>query len=86
MSQQHMIEGENLSVACLATPGNPRPTTVYWTKEEDPEFRQNGSILQLNSIQRNSSGTFKCTAENLYYDEERGIHSQSLVVNVQCKV
>lgn len=47
MSQQHMIEGENFSVACLATTGNPRPTTVYWTKEEDQEFRQNGSILQL---------------------------------------
>lgn len=81
-----MIEGGNLSVACLATPGNPRSTTVYWTKEDDPEFRQNGSILQLYTIQRNSSGTFKCTAENLYNDKERGIHSRSLVVNVQCKV
>ncbi|XP_065933058.1 kin of IRRE-like protein 3 isoform X2 [Magallana gigas] len=83
LSRQDMIEGGNLSVDCLATPGNPSSTTFYWTKEDDPEFRQKGSIIQLYTIQRNSSGTFRCTAENLYYDEERGIHSQSMVVNVQ---
>lgn len=81
-----MIEGGNISVDCLATPGNPSSTTFYWTKEDDPEFRQNGSIIQLYTIQRNSSGTFECTAENLYYDEEKGIHSRTMVINVQCKV
>lgn len=36
--------------------------------------------------QRNSSGTYKCTAENSYHNGERGTHSQSFAVNVQCKV
>ncbi|XP_052691152.1 kin of IRRE-like protein 1 [Crassostrea angulata] len=83
LSRQDMIEGGNLSVDCLATPGNPSSTTFYWTKEDDPEFRQNGSIIQLYTIQRNSSGTFKCTAENVYYDEEKGIHRRTMVINVQ---
>lgn len=84
--QQDIIEGRNLSVTCQATPGNPNFTTFYWTKVDNPGFSQKGSILQILNIQRNSSGTYTCTAENSYNNGEWGTHSQPLDVNVQCKV
>lgn len=85
LSNQNILEGGDLSVNCIATPGNPSSTTFYWTKLEDPGFRQNGSILQLYNIQRTSSDTYKCTAENIFKNGEKGTHSQSLVASVQCK-
>lgn len=48
-------------------------------------FRQNGSTLQLTKIERNSSGTYRCTAENTYSIGNRGTHSQDMVVNVLCR-
>nr|XP_034303739.1 titin-like isoform X4 [Crassostrea gigas] len=83
MRQQNKIEGRDLSVTCRATPGNPNSTTFYWTKVDNPGFRQNGSTLQLPNIQRTSSGTYRCTAENNYSNGERGTDSQAMVVNVQ---
>ncbi|XP_052712702.1 uncharacterized protein LOC128186825 isoform X4 [Crassostrea angulata] len=83
LSQQDIIEGRNLSVTCQATPGNPNSTTFYWTKVDNPGFSQKGSILQILNIQRNSSGTYTCTAENSYNNGEWGTHSQPLDVNVQ---
>lgn len=82
LSNQNIIEGRNLSVTCTATPGNPSSTVLYWTKVDNPGFRQNGAILQLYTIQRSNSGTYRCTAENNYYNGERGTHSQTMVVNV----
>lgn len=78
-------EGDNLSVSCDATPGNPKSMTVYWTKVDDPGFRQNGIFLQLPYIHRNSSGTYKCTAENRYNNKENGTDNQTMLVNVLCK-
>lgn len=66
------------------TPGNPRSTTVYWTKVENSGFRQNGHTLHVPNIQRTSSGTYRCTAENNYSNGEKGTHNQSMVVNVFC--
>lgn len=86
LSQQDIIEGRNLSVTCHATPGNPSSTTFYWTKVNNPGFRENGAILQLPNIQRNSSGTYRCTAENNYSNAERGTDNQSMVINVLCKL
>lgn len=86
MYHQDIIEGSDLSVTSQATPGKANSTTFYWTKVDNPGFRQNGSTLQLHNIQRNSSGTYKCTAENSYNNGGKGTHTQSFVVNVQCKV
>lgn len=85
LSQQDIIEGGALSVTCHVTPGNPSSTTVYWTKEDNQGFRQNGATLQLPYIQRNSSVTYRCTAENMYSNGENGSDSQSMVVNVLCQ-
>lgn len=83
--QQNTIERDDLSVTCNYTHGNPISTTLSWTKTDDPEFKHNEIILQLPKIERNSSGTYICTAENTYSNGEKGTDSQSLVVNVQCK-
>lgn len=85
LSQQYQIEGRNLTVTCLATPGNPSPVTFYWTKEDNPGFRQNASILQLYNIQRNSSGSYRCTAETYYGNGQKGSTSQSMIVSVLCE-
>lgn len=85
LSKQDIIEGGALSVTCHVTPGNPSYTTVYWTKVENSRFRQNGATLRLLNMQRNSSGTYRCTAENNYSSGEKGTASQSVVVNVLCQ-
>lgn len=84
LSNQDIIEGGDLSVNCTATPGNPGSTSFYWTKIDNPRIRQNGSTLQLYKIQRNNTGTYRCTAENTYYNQESGTHNQTMVINVLC--
>lgn len=86
LSQQDIIEGRDISVTCTATPGNPSSTTFYWTKVDNSGFRQNGATLQLPDIQRTSSGTYRCTAENNYSNGEKGTDSQSMFINVLCKI
>lgn len=85
LSQQDILEGSTLSIPCEVTPGNPNSTTFYWTKIESQGFRENGSTLQLPSIQKNSSGVYICTAENKYNSTEKGSHKQPMIVNVLCK-
>ncbi|XP_065933049.1 neural cell adhesion molecule 1-A isoform X3 [Magallana gigas] len=80
--QQDIIEGRDLSVNCTATPGNPSSTAFYWTKVDNSGFRQNGPTLQLLNIQRNSSRTYICIAENMYSNGNKGTDNQSMVVNV----
>lgn len=86
LSQQDIKEGSQLIVNCTVTPGNPSSTTFYWTKVDNSGFRQNGSTLQFYNIQRNSSGTYRCTAENNYNNGVKGTHSQALEVNVLCEI
>lgn len=85
LSQQDIIEGSQLSITCQATPGDPSFSTFYWTKADNPGFRQNRSTLQLPNIQRNSSGIYRCTAENNYHNGEKGSDSRTMVVNVLCR-
>uniref|UniRef100_K1S1L6 Hemicentin-1 n=1 Tax=Magallana gigas TaxID=29159 RepID=K1S1L6_MAGGI len=82
LSQQNIVERGHLSFTCKAIPGNPSSTTVYWTKVDNSGFRQNGATLELYNIQRNSYGTYRCTAENNYSNGEKGTVSQPMVVNV----
>lgn len=86
LSRQDIIEGRDFSVTCQAILGNPSSTTFYWTKVDNPGFRQIGSTLQLYNIQRTSYGTYRCTAENIYSNGEKGSGSQSLAINVICKL
>ncbi|XP_078331732.1 cell adhesion molecule Dscam2-like isoform X2 [Crassostrea virginica] len=85
LTQKDSIEGQDLLIICRATPGNPITTMFWWIKVNDPVFRQNGSILEFISIQRNRSGTYKCIAENTYSSGWKGTDSQEMVVNVLYK-
>ena len=85
LTQKEVIEAHNLFIICGANPGNPNLTIFAWTKV-DSGFKQNGSTLQLPNIQRNSSGTYQCTAENTYSSGAKGTNSQTMVVNVLCRV
>lgn len=67
--QQNIIEGRNLTVTCDVIPGNPIHTILFWTKESNP-FRQERATLLFPKIQRNSSGEYKCIAENIYRDRK----------------
>lgn len=84
LSQQNIFEGRNLSVTCQAIPGNPNSTTFFWIKVDNTRLRQNGQTLHIPNIQRTSSGTYRCTVENMYINGTKGTDSQSMVVNVQC--
>lgn len=84
LSQRDVIEERNISITCTATPGNPSFTTFWWTKVDNPGFIENGATIQLSNIQRNNSGTYRCTAENIYSNGKKGTDSQLTVVNVQC--
>ena len=81
LAQKDIIEAQNLFIICGANPGNPNLTIFVWTKV-DSGFRQNGSTLQLPNIQRTSSGTYRCTAENTYSNGEKGTNSQNMVIDV----
>lgn len=85
LSQRDVIEERNISITCTATPGNPSFMTFWWTKVDNPGFIENGATIQLSNIQRNSSGTYRCTAENNYSNGKKGTDSQLTVVNVQCR-
>lgn len=52
--------------------------------EDNPGFRQNETTLQLYYTQRTSSGTYRCTTENIYINGEKGTGIQTMVVNVLC--
>ena len=84
LAQKDIIEAQNLFIICGANPGNPYLTIFAWTNV-DSGFKQNGSTLQLPNIQRNSSGTYQCTAENKYSNGAKGANSQTMVVNVLCR-
>ena len=84
-TQQQIIEGEDLLVTCNATQGNPNSTAIFWSKSNDPGFRQTGTTLRLLNIHRNNSGTYKCTAENTYSNGEKGTTSQNMVIVVLCR-
>ena len=86
LPKQDINETSDFSIVCNATPGNPNKTTFYWTRQNDPVFKRNGSILHIPNIQRNSSGTYSCTAKNSYNNTEMGIDTKNLIVNVLCEL
>lgn len=85
LSHQIIIERRDLSISCQTTPGHPSSNTVYWTKVDNSGFRQDGTTLQIPNINRTSTGTYRCTAENIYSNGEKGTDSQSMLVNVLCR-
>lgn len=85
LPKRYIKEGKELIVKCQAKLGNPNITTFFWTKVDEPDFKQNRTTLQLPNIERSRSGIYICTAENNYSNGEKGSDSQLMDVIVLCK-
>lgn len=85
LTQQNITEGNTLTVGCKVMEGNPNTSKVFWTRVGDSTFHENSATLQLFKIQRNSSGFYKCTAENMFNGGKKGKHSRIMFINVLCE-
>ncbi|XP_076110544.1 limbic system-associated membrane protein-like [Mytilus galloprovincialis] len=64
ISNQHDItEGNNLIVSPIVD-ANPVSKLVWWTKQNDANFRYDGSVLRINNINKNASGNYSCYVMN----------------------
>ncbi|XP_076109165.1 limbic system-associated membrane protein-like [Mytilus galloprovincialis] len=64
ISNQHDItEGNNLIVSPIVD-SNPVYKLVWWTKQNNADFRYDGFVLRLISINRTSSGNYTCYVMN----------------------
>ncbi|XP_011433315.3 serine-rich adhesin for platelets isoform X2 [Magallana gigas] len=79
---QKTVEGQNLSITCSYSPGNPITTSLYWTKTNSV-FRYNGQLLQIPNIGRKDSGTYVCHAENTYSSGKKGTANATIEIDVQ---
>lgn len=57
-------EGGTVSIKCNVT-ANPEPVSIEWTKEDKPDYRQSGAVLNLPRVTSESAGTFICKATNV---------------------
>ncbi|XP_062617806.1 uncharacterized protein LOC134279425, partial [Saccostrea cucullata] len=76
------IEGTDFNKKCLYNVGKPPETNVYWTRQGS-SFRHEGDVLSLTKIQRSSSGTYTCTAQNQYSSGNKGQSKQSMTIDVE---
>lgn len=86
LTQQNIIEGINFSVTCNITVGNPRSTQITWISVDKPGFERNGTTLSFPRVHKTNSGNYTCKAENDYGKKGKGTHSQSMFLNVLCKL
>ena len=42
----------------------PAPTSVVWSRSEEPEFRQLGRFLTLKNVTHDEAGLYTCTVTN----------------------
>ncbi|XP_031568091.1 hemicentin-1-like [Actinia tenebrosa] len=69
---QVVTESSSATIFCNAT-GNPEPN-ITWTKDEDRSLiLPKGKTLMLSKINRNCTGTYRCTAENGVIKTAQGI-------------
>ncbi|XP_052720825.1 uncharacterized protein LOC128192289 [Crassostrea angulata] len=76
------VEGQNFSIKCSYSAGNPITTSLYWTKTNSV-FRYNGQLLRIPNIQRKDSGTYTCFAENTYSSGKKGKANATIEIDVQ---
>ena len=76
-------EGSNLQLLCEAT-GKPLPN-ITWTRvledDSNSEVLHQGPTLDFPNMNRNASGTYRCTADNRFGNPV----SHEVKVNVTCK-
>jgi echinoid protein len=59
--EREAVTNDVLNVKCNIA-SNPKPHTVIWQKEDDPYFKQVGTVLVLNQIRAEDSGNYMCIA------------------------
>ncbi|CAC5384794.1 unnamed protein product [Mytilus coruscus] len=62
-NQYDITEGNNLVVSPIVD-ANPASKLVWWTKQNDENFRYDGFVLRINNIDRKSSGNYSCYVMN----------------------
>ena len=77
-------EGENVTLSCTSTGGNP-PAKLTWTKdgEKISEAKERENKLFLKNIRAEDAETYVCTAESYPDDKYRDSKKVALIVN--CK-
>ena len=90
LSQQKVIEGRSLSIACTVASANPHPKSSQFTWQQvGGSLIQNQQILRINNIQRSQDGTYRCTATNTMVPTQGrtliGRGSATVDVDVLCK-
>ena len=63
--KKEVEDGEDVIIECKVS-SNPRPTSIIWTKEDDPEFKQIGPQLKLSGSDPAAvnNGRYTCSATN----------------------
>ena len=63
--KREVEHGEDVFISCEVS-ANPRPTSIVWTKEGDPEFKQIGPQLKLSGADPAAvnNGRYTCSATN----------------------
>ena len=70
--KKEVEDGEDVMIECVVS-ANPRPTSIIWTKEDDPEFKQIGSQLKLSGSDPAAvnNGRYTCSATNTIHPTGR---------------
>ncbi|KAK2571226.1 Tyrosine kinase receptor Cad96Ca [Acropora cervicornis] len=65
LSELHhpVTEGENVTLTCNITDGDPKPNQVRWLKDKNP-LDEKKTKLVLRDIRKEQEGTYTCEAEN----------------------
>lgn len=81
-SPYKIIEGETSTLECTVTDANPSTNITWkWIKTDNTSIViYNGSSYTVRSIQRDSSGTYKCTAGNIVGTSE----AATVILDVLC--
>lgn len=84
----NITEGSNLNIDPTIN-ANPDPISVWWTRQNKPEFIYHGRNLTIRGIQRVSSDNYTCHAMNTITAQGHPTKNRSseeiFNVNVQCK-
>ncbi|XP_077864531.1 cell adhesion molecule CEACAM5-like [Saccoglossus kowalevskii] len=73
-----IIEGSSMNIICLVRESNPSAESVQWlTSSSDGEW------LNFTNVTRDQDGNYSCEASNTFWNNENGIGSVSVAVNVQ---
>ncbi|XP_063441913.1 neural cell adhesion molecule L1.1-like [Mytilus trossulus] len=88
VNQYDIVEGDNLIVSPLVD-SNPVHGLIWWTRQNDTNFRHDSSVLEINRINRTSSDNYTCYVMNTITPsgmaEMNKTTKKTFYVNVQFK-